>query len=108
MTPSSLSPQGTATATVDVTNTGQVAGADTVQAYVGDPTSTGEPPEQLKGFDKVSLAPGQSAQVTIALGPQSFSTWDTTHQTWVETPGQYTVMVGDSSTNLPLEATVSI
>ncbi len=108
VTPSTLLPQDTVTATVDVTNTGQVAGADTVQAYVGDPTSTGEPPEQLKGFDKVSLAPGQSAQVTITLGPQSFSTWDSTHQTWTETPGQYTVMVGDSSTNLPLEATVSI
>ena len=64
--------------TVDVTNTGQVSGADTVQAYVADPASTGEPPEQLKGFDKVSLAPGQTATVSISLGPQSFSTWSST------------------------------
>jgi beta-glucosidase len=108
VTPSSLSSGDTATATVDVTNTGSVAGADTVQAYVGDPTSTGEPPEQLKGFTKVSLAPGQTATVTITLGPQSFSTWDSTHQAWVETPGSYNVMVGDSSTNLPQTATISI
>jgi beta-glucosidase len=108
VTPASLSPQATATATVDVTNTGPVAGADTVQAYVGDPTSSGEPPEQLKGFTKVSLAPGQTATVTITLGPLSFSTWDTTQQAWVETPGSYDVMVGDSSTNLPQTATISI
>ncbi len=108
VTPSSLSSGDTATATVDVTNTGTVAGADTVQAYVGDPASTGEPPEQLKGFSKVSLAPGQTATVTITLGPQSFSTWDSTHQAWVETPGSYNVMVGDSSTNLPQTATISI
>ncbi len=108
VTPSSLSPQATATATVDVTNTGTAPGADTVQAYVGDPTSTGEPPEQLKGFTKVSLAPGQTATVSITLGPQSFSTWDSTQQAWVETPGSYDVMVGDSSTNLPQTATISI
>jgi beta-glucosidase len=108
VTPSSLSAQDSATVTVDVTNTGQVSGADTVRAYVADPASTGEPPEQLKGFDKVSLAPGQAATVSISLGPQSFSTWDTTHQSWVETPGQYGVSVGDSSSNLPLESTISI
>jgi beta-glucosidase len=108
VTPASLSAQDSATATVDVTNTGQVSGADTVQAYVADPASTGEPPEQLKGFDKVSLAPGQTATVSISLGPQSFSTWDTTHQAWVEAPGQYGISVGDSSTNLPLESTISI
>jgi beta-glucosidase len=108
VTPSSLSAQDSATVTVDVTNTGQVSGADTVRAYVADPASTGEPPEQLKGFDKVSLAPGQTATVSISLGPQSFSTWDTTHQSWVETPGQYGVSVGDSSSNLPLESTISI
>ncbi len=108
VTPSSLSPQDSATATVDITNTGAVAGADTVQAYVADPASTGEPPEQLKGFDKVTLAPGQTTQVSITLGPLSFSTWDTTTQAWVETPGQYSVMVGDSSSNLPLASTISI
>ena len=83
-------------------------GADTVQAYVGDPAPAGEPPEQLKGFDKVTLAPGQTAKVSIPLGPQSFSIWDTTDQAWVEEPGQYRIMVGDSSANLPLVATIAI
>ena len=96
------------TATVHVTNTGSVAGADTVQAYVDDPTSAGEPPEQLKGFDKVTLNPGQTADVSIPLGSQSFSIWSSSHQAWVEDPGLYRIMVGDSSANLPLKATVSI
>lgn len=108
VTPSSLSSGDTATVSVDVTNTGPVTGAETVQAYVGDPSSTGEPPEQLKGFDKVTLTPGQTTPVSISLGPQSFSVWDSTQQAWVETPGQYTVMVGDSSANLPLTATITI
>ena len=59
VTPATLASGGTATVTADLTNTGAVSGADTVQAYVGDPASAGEPPEQLKGFDKVTLAPGR-------------------------------------------------
>ncbi len=108
VTPATLASGGTATVTADLTNTGAVSGADTVQAYVGDPASAGEPPEQLKGFDKVTLAPGQTAKVSIPLGPQSFSVWDSTDQAWEEEPGQYRIMVGDSSANLPLGATVSV
>ncbi len=108
VTPATVAPGGTATVTADLTNTGTVAGSDTVQVYLGDPASAGEPPEQLKGFDKVSLRPGATAQVTIPLGPQSFSIWDSTDRAWVEEPGQYRIMVGDSSANLPLAATISI
>jgi len=79
-----------------------------VQVYVADPSSAGEPPEQLKGFDKVALDPGQTTTVSIPLAPQSFSIWDTNGQAWVETPGHYRIMVGDSSANLPLKTTISI
>ena len=51
-------PSGHYTATVPVTNTGSRAGAEVVQLYVGQPASAGEPPKQLKGFRKVTLAPG--------------------------------------------------
>jgi beta-glucosidase len=108
MSSSTLSQRGSTTASVDVTNTGSVAGADTVQVYVADPSSAGEPPEQLKGFDKVALDPGQTTTVSIPLAPQSFSIWDTNGQAWVETPGHYRIMVGDSSANLPLKTTISI
>jgi beta-glucosidase len=108
VTPTVLSPARTALATFDVTNTGSVAGAETVQVYIADPASTGEPPEQLQGFAKVMLAPGQTVPVAIALGPRSFSVWSVIHHAWVATPGHYRVMVGDSSASLPLTATVSI
>ena len=108
VTPPKVGSGGTATVTADLTNTGKVTGADTVQAYVKDPASNGEPPRQLKGFDKVTLAPGRTARISIPLGPKSFSIWDSADQSWVEEPGQYRIMVGDSSDHLPLRKTVSI
>ena len=48
------------TVSATVTNTGKVAGSDVAQLYLGDPSVAGEPPRQLKGFDKVDLQPGQS------------------------------------------------
>jgi beta-glucosidase len=108
VTPSVLPVSRTTTATVDVTNTGNVNGAETVQVYVADPTSTGEPPEQLEGFAKVTVTPGQTVPVVISLGPRSFSIWNSIHQAWFATPGRYRVMVGDSSAHLPLAATISI
>ena len=103
VTPATLASGGTATVTADLTNTGAVSGADTVQAYVGDPASAGEPPEQLKGFDKVTLAPGQTAKVSIPLGPRFPWTAPTRPEA-----GQYRIMVGDSSPIFPTPATVSV
>jgi beta-glucosidase len=91
-----------------VTNTGQRAGSDVAQLYVGDPASTGEPPRQLKGFQKVTLKPGQSARVHFTLTPQDLSYYDTSAGggagAWAEAPGAYQVYVGDSSAlaSLPL------
>jgi beta-glucosidase len=88
-------------------NTGSRYGADVAQAYVGMPASTGEPPRQLKGYQKVWLEPGQSKTVSIPLPETSFVHWDTTSGDWVVTPGNYTVYVGDSSASLPLQGTLS-
>jgi beta-glucosidase len=93
---------------VDVTNTGARAGADVVQVYVAAPPSAGEPPRQLKGFAKVMLAPGQTRRVTIPLQDRAFSVWSTTAKTWTPVTGTHTVLVGDSSRNLPLKATVTV
>jgi beta-glucosidase len=89
----------------DVTNTGQRAGADVAQLYVGDPASTGEPAEQLKGFQRVTLRPGQTTRVTFTVGRQAFAWWN---GQWTVTPGTYTLMVGDSSADLPLTAHVEV
>jgi beta-glucosidase len=85
---------------VRVTNTGQRAGADVVELYVGMPASTGEPPRQLKGFAKVDLAPGAAAVVSVTLGPSALSIWDGGGGGWVLRPGTYRAMIGDSASDI--------
>jgi beta-glucosidase len=100
--PGDLGPNGQETVTADVTNTGQRAGADVVQLYLSEPASAGEPPKQLKGFQKVQLNPGQTKHVRFTLSGQDVSYWDSNAQNWTVTAGHYQVMLGDSSDNLPL------
>lgn len=92
----------------DVKNTGTRAGAEVVQVYVAAPSDAGEPPKQLKGFAKVSLKPGQTRRVTVALNPRAFSIWNTSAARWVLAPGQHGIFVGTSSRDLPLQASVTI
>jgi beta-glucosidase len=106
--PAGVGSGGRVTASVDVTNTGQRAGSDVVQAYVSFPASSGEPPHQLKGFAKVSLRPGQTKRVTLRLDERAFSVWDPAAQQWTTVDGTYQVSVGDSSRNLPLTGTVTV
>ncbi|HEY3481781.1 MAG TPA: glycoside hydrolase family 3 C-terminal domain-containing protein, partial [Streptomyces sp.] len=93
-----------ATATFTVRNTGHRAGAEVAQLYLGFPAAAGEPPRQLKGFSRVSLAPGRSQRVTIRLDARDFSVWDAGHHAWAPVKGGFTVQVGDSSRSLPLRA----
>jgi beta-glucosidase len=90
--------------TARVTNTGEVAGSDVAQLYLGDPAAAGEPPRQLKGFQKVTLNPGKSATVTFTLDGHDLSYWKSSANNWVVPNGQFHVYVGDSSAlaNLPL------
>ncbi len=92
------------TVSATVTNTGPVAGSDAAQLYLGDPAAAGEPPRQLKGFDKVTLAPGQSATVRFTLTGHDLSYWDDAANGWVLPDGRFQVYVGDSSAlaGLPL------
>jgi beta-glucosidase len=87
-----------------ITNTGQRAGTDVAQLYLGDPPATGEPPRQLAGFQRVSLAPGASARVSFVITPQQESWWSDAANGWTQTAGSYQVYVGDSSAlaGLPL------
>jgi beta-glucosidase len=93
-----------ATATFTVRNTGRRAGAEVAQLYVGFPAAAGEPPRQLKGFERVELAPGQAQRVTIRLDARDFSVWDTGSHAWQPARGAFTVSVGGSSRSLPLQA----
>jgi beta-glucosidase len=88
-----------------VTNTGTVAGSDVAQLYLGDPAAAGEPPRQLKGFQRVWLQPGQSTWVDFSLSKWDLSYWNQSANGWVVAPGAFRVYVGDSSAlaNLPLQ-----
>ena len=88
-----------------VTNTGKVAGSDVAQLYLGDPSAAGEPPRQLEGFQRVSLAPGASARVSFVITPQDMSWWSDAANGWTQTAGSYRLYVGDSSAlaGLPLQ-----
>jgi beta-glucosidase-like glycosyl hydrolase len=99
---------GNATVTAKITNTGTVAGADVAQMYVGDPAASQDPPEQLKGFDRVSLTPGQSATVTFPLNIHDLASWSSTANQWEAQAGTYSISVGDSSSSLPLTGSTSL
>ncbi|MEU7834100.1 glycoside hydrolase family 3 C-terminal domain-containing protein [Nonomuraea sp. NPDC049129] len=85
---------------VRVTNTGARAGAETAQLYLGFPSAAGEPPQQLKGFQKVWLRPGQSTVVTFPLDSAALSSWSPAAKRWVASHGVFTAAVGASSRDL--------
>jgi beta-glucosidase len=99
----------TVTVGFDVTNTGSVIGAEVTQLYVGIPSAAvSEPPKWLKGFQKISLTPGQTGHVQLILDERSFAYWDVNSESWFVAPGTYQIMVGDSSRNILLQGQVTI
>jgi beta-glucosidase len=106
----SVSKSGGLAVSATVTNVGAVRGADVAQCYLGFPSTTNEPPRQLRGFARVDLAPRQSAPVHFQLSAGDLATWDTTRHTWVVDGGTYRVSVGDGSepAQLPLTTTVPL
>ena len=104
----SLTAGGAATVTATVTNTGSRSGADVAQLYVTDPAASGQPPLQLEGFQRVNLAAGASSTVTFPLTQQNLRYWNSSSSAWATPAGNYTVSVGDASTNLPLTGTLAV
>lgn len=92
------------TVTATVTNTGSVYGDEVVQLYVS--LGPGEPVVVLRGFDRLSIAPGESATFRAELTRRDLSTWDTVSQNWIPASGPVTVYVGSSSRDLPLSDTL--
>jgi beta-glucosidase len=108
----SVKSEGTAaqaTVTFDVTNTGSRAGADVAQVYLSDDhAKVPRPAKELKGFEKVSLQPGETKHISITLDGRSFAYYDTQAKKWQIAPGKFGVMVGDSSESLDLKGSVDI
>ncbi len=96
----SIPSNGTVTVNVDVRNTGKVAGDEVVQLYVHElVTSVTEPTKVLRGFKRVSLAPGASTRVQFQLGREDFAIWDENMKDVVE-PGTVEIMAGPDSVSL--------
>ncbi len=86
-----------------VTNTGERAGCDVVQVYVGNaPASVPRPPRELRAYAKVRLEPGESRTVSLPLDARAFSFWSEVHDRWVVESGLYTIEAGPHSRDLPL------
>jgi beta-glucosidase len=98
-----------ATVSVSVTNTGDVAGAEVVQVYVGDVESeVARPVRELKGFAKVRLEPGETKRVVLSLDQRAFSFWSVRWGRWAVEEGEFEVAVGTSSRDLPLRQRVTV
>jgi len=107
--PASAASGATVAVSFDVTNTGSVAGAEVAQLYVSDPSARVDRPErELKGFEKVRLAPGETKHVTLTLDARAFSYWDESAHKWAIDPGKFVIRVGDSSENTPLAANMEL
>jgi beta-glucosidase len=94
---------------VDVTNTGDVPGGETVQVYVHDQTARlVRPYKELKGFTKVRLQPGETQTVAVDLDRRAFAYYDPAHKDWVAESGAFDILVGRSSADICLQETVHL
>ena len=100
VTPEKTGPAGEAAVSVTVTNTGRVAGDEIVQLYIRDRVSSvTRPVKELKGFERISLRPGESRTVTFRVTPDKLSFLNLNMERVVE-PGTFDLMVGPSSVKL--------
>ncbi|HJD48327.1 MAG TPA: glycoside hydrolase family 3 C-terminal domain-containing protein [Candidatus Mediterraneibacter norfolkensis] len=104
-----MTDQDTLTVSVDVTNTGDRAGKEVVQLYVSDLTGTvRRPVKELKGYEKVSLEPGETKTVTMTLDKRSFAWYNTDLHDWYASSGDYEILIGASSRDIRLKKIVHL
>ena len=95
--------------TVRVKNTGCMEAKEVVQLYIHSVKATRLKPEQeLKGFVKVSLLPGEEKVVTMELYPKDFASYDVQFGKWIAEPGEYELRIGNSSRNIMTKGKVQI
>jgi beta-glucosidase len=97
------------TVSVDVTNTGAVAGKETAQVYVRDrAASLARPEKELKGFAKVELQPGETKTVTVELDFRAFAFWHPGYGRWVTEDGEFDILIGASAADIRHALTVAV
>lgn len=98
---SKISPDGALTLSVDVTNTGSRAGAETIQLYISDTkASVKRPAKELKNFAKIYLEPGQTKTVTFTVRPSDLAFFDAGAHAWKAEPGEFRAHVGAASDDI--------
>jgi beta-glucosidase len=95
-----------------VSNVGDRAGADVPQVYIGPsaqlPAAIQQAVHKLVQFQRVQLAPGRSADLTLHVAPHDLSSWSSAQQKWIAGTGPRTVYVGPSSRDLPLHTLIRV
>lgn len=91
----------TLTITIPVKNVGDREGKETVQLYIGDDVaSVVRPVKELKGFDKITLAPGAEQTVTFTVTEDDLKFYDPATSSWIAEPGRFKAYIGSSSTDI--------
>jgi beta-glucosidase len=106
--PAAIHPGGEARVSVDVQNTGERAGTETVQLYVHEtyaPVSL--PVKQLRGFERVALRPGEMKTVTLTLTPEDLQLLDIDMH-WRVVPGDFEIMLGKSSADIAVKGILKV
>ena len=98
------------TVSVDVTNTGKVTGQEVVQLYVADRESREvfRPVRELKGFDKITLASGETKTVTFTLDKRAFAWWNTRIHDWFVESGEFDIQICRNASEVILQETVTV
>ncbi|HEX4374135.1 MAG TPA: fibronectin type III-like domain-contianing protein, partial [Puia sp.] len=98
------------TATITITNKGNVAGKEVAELYISAPSKKlDKPSEELKGFTKTKLLkPGESQTLTFTINAADLASFDTNSSSWIADAGKYTVKVGSSSLNFKSSATFDL
>lgn len=106
--PGQISTDGSASVSVDVTNTGKRAGVETVQLYLHERyTPVAIPVKSLRGFERVELSPGETKTATMRLTPEEMQLLDSDLH-WRVVPGTFNVMVGKSSADIVLTGSFEV
>lgn len=95
--------------TVEVENTGKVFGKEVVQLYVGkESQDIIRPIRELRGFEKIALAPGEKKTVYFVLNKRAFSYWDVVSKDWVVETGSYQIQIGQSASEIILSEEITM
>jgi beta-glucosidase len=106
---STVAGNGSVKVSIDVQNSGSSAGEEVVQLYVhSNEASAAQPREQLQGFERISVAPGEKKTVIFALPIEQLSSWDSDKHEYVLHPGAYDILVGSASDDIRVKGSLTV